>query len=138
MGEQEARTPTSGSRVSRRTVARGVAWSAPLVAVASAAPAFAVSFVDPVSSCWSERFGSQDLLYRGAVNTYANAIFTNSTNGTCTGNIFGFPTVVRASSFSEANAKCVTILNKPTSGTLNGIGYPGAPPDFYLCDDPPL
>jgi len=34
---------TGGTRISRRTVTRGVAWSAPIAAVAYAAPAFAAS-----------------------------------------------------------------------------------------------
>ena len=36
-------TQTGGTRISRRTVTRGVAWSAPIAAVAYAAPAFAAS-----------------------------------------------------------------------------------------------
>ena len=36
--------------VSRRTVARGAAWSVPLVAVGVAAPAFAASVINPVVS----------------------------------------------------------------------------------------
>ena len=36
-----------GTQFSRRTLARGVAWSVPVVAVATAAPAFAVSRVPP-------------------------------------------------------------------------------------------
>ncbi len=124
--------------MSRRTVARGAAWSAPVVAVAYAAPAFAVSFVDPVGSCWRSPSGILDLFYEGPVNTYSNGAFTESTNGTCTGNSFTFPTIVRATSFATANAACMSILNKPTSGSLNQIGYPAAPPDFYLCENPPL
>src|SRR4051794_14908822 len=34
---------SGGTKISRRTVARGVAWSAPIAAVAYAAPAFAAS-----------------------------------------------------------------------------------------------
>jgi hypothetical protein len=45
---------SGGLHVSRRTVARGMAWSVPAVAVATAAPAFAVSRIPP------------DLLYTGA------------------------------------------------------------------------
>lgn len=38
-----ARSQSGGTRISRRTVTRGVAWSAPIAVVATAAPAFAVS-----------------------------------------------------------------------------------------------
>ena len=38
----------SNTRISRRTVARGAVWSAPIVAVSTAAPAFAASPCDPV------------------------------------------------------------------------------------------
>ncbi|MEO7844878.1 MAG: hypothetical protein ABIR82_06035 [Nocardioides sp.] len=38
-----ARMQSGGTQISRRTVARGVAWSVPVVAVATAAPAFASS-----------------------------------------------------------------------------------------------
>jgi hypothetical protein len=124
--------------VSRRTVARGAAWSAPVVAVAYAAPAFAVSFVDPVNSCWQGSFGTVDLHYLGPIDRIANAAFRESTNGTCAGNGSTFPTVVRASTFAEANGKCMTLLNKPTSGQVNQIGYPGAPAQLYLCGNPPL
>ena len=41
--ETPVRVKSGGTRVSRRTVARGVAWSAPIAAVAYAAPAFASS-----------------------------------------------------------------------------------------------
>ena len=90
--------------MSRRTVARGAAWSAPVVAVAYAAPAFAVSFVDPVGSCWRSPSGILDLFYEGPVNTHSNVAFTESTNGTCTGNAVTFPTIVRATSCATANA----------------------------------
>ena len=40
----------SSQQVSRRSVARGAAWSVPLVAVGVAAPAFAASVINPVVS----------------------------------------------------------------------------------------
>ena len=40
----------SSQQVSRRSVARGAAWSVPLVAVGVAAPAFAASVIHPVVS----------------------------------------------------------------------------------------
>jgi hypothetical protein len=45
-----ARSQSGGTRISRRTVTRGVAWSAPIAAVAYAAPAFAVSEPPVVAS----------------------------------------------------------------------------------------
>ncbi len=110
-----------------------------MVATAYAAPAFASSaFVDPVSSCWQNAFGSFDLRYNGPVNRIANASFRGSTDGTCSDNSLTFPTVVRAPSFAAANAACMSLLFMPTSGSLNQIGYPGAPPDFYLWQLAPL
>jgi hypothetical protein len=44
--ETPVRVQSGGTQVSRRTVARGVAWSAPIAAVAYAAPAFASSRPD--------------------------------------------------------------------------------------------
>jgi hypothetical protein len=41
------RAQSGGTKVSRRTVARGVAWSAPIAAVGVAAPAFAASKCTP-------------------------------------------------------------------------------------------
>ena len=45
-----ALTQSGGTRISRRTVTRGVAWSAPIAAVAYAAPAFAASEPPVVAS----------------------------------------------------------------------------------------
>jgi hypothetical protein len=42
---------SGGTRISRRTVTRGVAWSAPIAAVAYAAPAFAASQPVVVTPC---------------------------------------------------------------------------------------
>ena len=42
---------SGGTRISRRTVTRGVAWSAPIAAVAYAAPAFAASQPVTVTEC---------------------------------------------------------------------------------------
>ena len=44
---------SGGTRISRRTVTRGVAWSAPIAAVAYAAPAFAASQPVRVTPCGS-------------------------------------------------------------------------------------
>ena len=44
---------SGGTRISRRTVTRGVAWSAPIAAVAYAAPAFAASVPVVVTPCGS-------------------------------------------------------------------------------------
>ena len=46
-------TRSGGTRISRRTVTRGVAWSAPIAAVAYAAPAFAASQPVTVTPCGS-------------------------------------------------------------------------------------
>ena len=46
-----ASTQSGGTRISRRTVTRGVAWSAPIAAVAYAAPAFAASQPVTVTPC---------------------------------------------------------------------------------------
>jgi hypothetical protein len=48
-----ALTKSGGTRISRRTVTRGVAWSAPIAAVAYAAPAFAASQPVTVTPCGS-------------------------------------------------------------------------------------
>lgn len=49
----ELKTDLKNATVSRRTVAKGVAWAAPAVALASAAPAFAVSLrKDPGINGW--------------------------------------------------------------------------------------
>jgi hypothetical protein len=42
------RVKSGGTQISRRTVARGVAWSAPIAVMATAAPAFATSPTPPV------------------------------------------------------------------------------------------
>jgi hypothetical protein len=42
------RAQSGGTKVSRRTIARGAAWSVPLVAVATSAPAFAASCVPTI------------------------------------------------------------------------------------------
>ena len=46
-----ARVKSGGTQISRRTVTRGVAWSAPIAAVAYAAPAFAASQPIHVQLC---------------------------------------------------------------------------------------
>jgi hypothetical protein len=46
-----ARVKSGGTQISRRTVTRGVAWSAPIAAVAYAAPAFAASQPVTVQLC---------------------------------------------------------------------------------------
>ena len=45
-----ALTKSGGTRISRRTVTRGVAWSAPIAVMATAAPAFAASEPPVVAS----------------------------------------------------------------------------------------
>ncbi len=45
-----ARVKSGGTQISRRTVARGVAWSAPIAVMATAAPAFASSTPPVVAS----------------------------------------------------------------------------------------
>jgi hypothetical protein len=47
--ETPVRVKSGGTKVSRRTVARGAAWAAPIATVAYAAPAFAASCVPQVS-----------------------------------------------------------------------------------------
>ncbi|MEO6512342.1 MAG: hypothetical protein ABIO16_15195 [Nocardioides sp.] len=60
--------------VSRRTVARGVAWSVPVVAVSVAAPAFAASITKPTAS------GSSDSCKCPPTNSYFLSV-TYSTPG---------------------------------------------------------
>lgn len=75
MVKQAARPRTQesvGTRITRRTVTRGIAWSTPVVAVASAAPAFAASpvctpiiTIDQQASCRcpGQSVGSQEFTY---------------------------------------------------------------------------
>ena len=127
-----------GRHIPRRTVARGAAWTVPLVAVAHAAPAYAASPGDPVGACWQSTSGINDLHYAGPATSRSNTFLKETNNGTCSGNNQFFYTVVRAGTIQEANQRCAELLNTTTSGTLNGLGYSSAPPDFWLCGQPPL
>ena len=65
------RVKSGGTQISRRTVARGVAWSAPIAVVATAAPAFATSpgcqpvltFSNDSCKCPGQSADTQEFVY---------------------------------------------------------------------------
>jgi hypothetical protein len=108
------------SHLSRRTVARGAAWSIPIVAVSVAAPAFALSpakaaTITSVTVCQCQGQGTKK--YR------LTATFTNTSNHTFT---------VTNVSITEASN---TLSNQTpsSSATLNIAAGPGTTAlDFYF------
>ena len=86
--------PVSRQRVSRRSVARGAAWSVPLVAVSVAAPAFAASVgsaavVTGLSGCRCGTGGGTTKPYRldiaftnGSASTFSISNVTINVSGT--------------------------------------------------------
>ena len=123
---------TSGTRISRRTVARGAAWTAPLMAVGVAVPAFAVS---PGSSCWdSTDVGRLDIRFVGPINTRNNVTFLNSADGTCTGSDVRAATVVQAPNYDAARDVCEVVAFTLNVQRLRDIGYASVPSDHYVCE----
>ncbi len=122
--DARARIQSGGTQISRRTVARGVAWSVPVVAVASAAPAFAaspgckpvVTFSTGSCKCPGRSTKTQNFVY------FLNICVTDAAGCTTTpaGKTF---TVVKVESnlelMSPAQPNC-GFLSLPASGTVNG------------------
>jgi hypothetical protein len=86
MDEQHtpARALSGGTKISRRTVARGVAWSAPIAAVAYAAPAFAASpppvIVTPCgSACKHPGIGQNKKTYHFTFCFQTNQVLVGAT-----------------------------------------------------------
>ena len=135
------RAETRGAQIiSRRTVARGAAWTAPIVAVGFAAPAFAISgFVDPVGTCYDRvgfsGVGVTDLHYLGPINTLNNTTHYSSTNGSCSGTAGPSLTMVRAPDQVSANALCSSLTGGvgPIAENQQSIYGANTPPDFWTC-----
>jgi hypothetical protein len=83
MGEEhDARR---GDRPTRRTLARGAAWSVPVIVAAAPAPAMAVSGVSTgrvTSSCEPRAQGAFTLEVAGASSDFIEVVFTRTGGGT--------------------------------------------------------
>lgn len=77
---------TSQQKVSRRTIAKGAAWSVPVVAVAAAAPAASASTTTPVDLQLDGSCGAAGLLNVGFVLTAGTEPVPAGTVITATGN----------------------------------------------------
>lgn len=115
MLKKDARTRNQesvGTRVSRRTVTRGIAWTAPVVAVATAAPAFASSELvtvnlDSANAC---KFPGQSTACEFAY--YLPFSITNNSGQTVT---VTFTSITET--INDKNKGLV--INGPSSVTLN-------------------
>jgi hypothetical protein len=108
-----ALTQSGGTRISRRTVTRGVAWSAPIAAVAYAAPAFAASQPVVVTPCGSacKHPGESDL------KTY-HFTFCFATNTALVGDSVTLVSMTIIGGGGQTETKPVT----PTSVTVTTAG----------------
>ena len=121
------------AHVSRRTVARGVAWSVPVVAVGVAVPAFAVSPVasptaDVGDSCKCAGAGANNydfktvLTFTGSGTTYPVAVGNISTSGTVQASIpagAANDAAGVASAASTSTDRTVTYNLPPPAVTIN-------------------
>jgi hypothetical protein len=83
----DERTDVGGStRPTRRTIARGAAWSVPVVAVAAAAPAFAASggTASVTGQCTGGRTGSIQVVVNGTSAQYVRVQLSHTGSGTYT------------------------------------------------------
>src|ERR671914_253063 len=114
-----AHSQSGGTRISRRTVTRGGAWSAPIAAVAYAAPAFAASptvIVTPCgSACKHPGSGGNDKTY--------HFTFCFATNSPLVGNTVNLVSMTIVGG-GAPETKPVT----PTSVTV----VPGTPTCIYV------
>lgn len=117
----------SSPQVSRRAVARGVAWTVPIAAVSVAAPAFAVSGPAPtavITSICTCTSNGQGRKYRISV-TFTNTIaqsFDISTMSVTSGNLSGLAVVPAAtftlSAVPGATVKTFDFLRTNSSSAL--------------------
>ena len=105
------RVKSGGTQISRRTVARGVAWSAPIAAVGIAAPAFAASCAPQISfdngrscKCPGQSVGEEEFAY------YVGFCVNNNCNdgGQGSGGTFKVLSVVKSngSAFTNTPNNC--------------------------------
>ncbi|WP_106817259.1 hypothetical protein [Janibacter massiliensis] len=76
------------STISRRTLAKGAAWTVPAVTVGAAAPAFAASTTCQPETCAHPRLSAVQVLAARGIDGKANITFTGAitaTIGQCTG-----------------------------------------------------
>jgi hypothetical protein len=106
------RVQSGGTKISRRTVARGAAWAAPIAAVATAAPAFAASCVPQVSFDPSRSCKCPGQSSTGEEYVYYLAFCVNNacTTGTGSGGTFVVTNAVKdnGGAFPQVPNQCFT------------------------------
>lgn len=108
------------AHISRRTVAKGVAWSVPAITAASAAPAFAAS--PCVGGCYTMNWG--DWAMGTSVDGQTGQ--TVSTDAACSSSLTVQIDVDMSGTASTLNANTVTGSSGKYNSTYNGkVGYLG-------------
>lgn len=111
-----------GTRVTRRTITRGIAWTAPVVAVAAAAPAFASSQdCDPVVT-----FGDDACKCPGKGNDFTYYIQLCVDDSNCSGNNAGTFRILGVAKF---NGTALTL----SPNTCYPAVLPTAPAPLGTC-----
>ena len=110
-----------------------------VVAVAAALAAPAVN-ADPSSQPSSVRkcyfgggIGEGDVRLTGALNTVDNLASYTSRDGSCSGSPVRLYTVVTASNFTQADAKCEQLGRIYTNGQLAGNYNYAVPRNWWVC-----
>jgi hypothetical protein len=113
------RVQSGGTQISRRTVARGAAWAAPIAAVGVAAPAFAASCEPTITfgsdSCKCPGQSSEPWTY------YLQFCITGSNRcGFPVGTPFTVTKVVTNKELADGHNQCFPIQLGQTAGTIGG------------------
>lgn len=109
--------------ISRRTLAKGAAWAVPAVAVASAAPAFATSFIFqcPTTSCLQASSGSAPSFTTSTPDGGAST-YMNWTMGTFTQTCITDPNIAWYWFFCPTKIVANTKLGHSYTGTFSNAG----------------
>lgn len=109
------------STISRRSVAKGVAWSVPVVTLATAAPAMAVSEAPVAPSV-----GEGSCKHSNEKRYHIELVFTNSLNCSTTVTVTSFtvtPNSGKPVSFSSSTTPTFTLTRRGTAGSSTTLVY---------------
>lgn len=119
------------TNLSRRTLAKSAAWTAPAIAVATAAPTFAASLDVPVpSSCLTIKMASTACRWTGAGKNWAYHLVIQVCNGCATGELDLSDAVTK----SIANNAGKPLISCDGTGSQAGLGTDTVKPNS--CSGP--